>query len=192
MSDPQDMVEVWKNTAAGMRWYSVIDRQGREAGRTVYGGRTFTLTPFDRQINQEHAASAGQDLFRNGTFVLIRPAETTIEDEIRSSDSFTDAELSSLVHEVLAKNKTIEQAIYPINSPVTLGRLLEQLVLEEAPKSMIGPVKEKKVRVEGGTQPAVEREFVAPAPPKEPEVKTPPVAEVPETPDIVVTQPEKV
>jgi hypothetical protein len=173
------MIEVWKNTAAGMRWYKILDRQGREVGKTVQGGRTFTLAPFDRQINQDEAASPEQDLFRNGNL-----------DEIESSDSFTDAELSALVHEILAKDKTIEQVIYPIESPVTLGRLMEELVIEDASKSAIDAVRKKKETKEGTV--AVEREYIAPAAPSEPEVETPSDIPKVETPDMVVTQPEKV
>ncbi len=190
MTEPRDMIEVWKNTAAGMRWYKILDRQGREVGKTVQGGRTFTLAPFDRQINQDEAASPEQDLFRNGNFVLIKAAEDTNMDEIESSDSFTDAELSALVHEILAKDKTIEQVIYPIESPVTLGRLMEELVIEDASKSAIDAVRKKKETKEGTV--AVEREYIAPAAPSEPEVETPSDIPKVETPDMVVTQPEKV
>jgi hypothetical protein len=89
----------------------------------------------------------------------------TNRDEVESSDSLTDAELATTVHEILAKNMTAEQAIFRITSPVTLGRLLEALVLEDAPKSAIDTVKAKKQGIEPGA--AVERVAVAPKPKKE-------------------------
>ena len=164
-----ESTEVWKNTAAGMRWMKVIDRQGRETGKTVMGGRTFTITTFDRQVNQDRAAEPGLDLFRNGTFVLVKESEETIQDEVASSDSLTDSELATAVHEILAKNMTAEEVIYKVESPVTLGRLLEALVAEDAPKSAIDVVKAKKHGIEPGA--AVER--VAVAPPPEPKKKEP-------------------
>lgn len=184
--EARDMVEVWQNTAAGMRWYTALDRQGREMEKTVQGGRTFTLTPFDRQINQDMAANSDLDLFRNGTFVLVKAAGETEMDEIESSDSFTDAELSVLVNEMLAKNKTPEEALASISSPVTLGRLHTALVLADAPSSMRDAVKAKKNEQEPTV--AVEREYVATVP-KEPEVKTP--RDIPEivTEPIVKTEP---
>jgi hypothetical protein len=190
MMEPRERVEVWKNTAAGMRWYTTLDRLGNEKGKTVQGGRTFTLTPFDRQMNQDNAASPEQDLFRNGSFVLIKPAKETIMGEIESSDSLTDAELETMVHEVMAENVTIEAAVHFIDSPVTLHRIAEQLVISDAPQSAVAFVREKKDSKEATV--AQEREFVAPAPPSEPEVKTPSDIPEVETPEIVVTQPEKV
>ena len=157
-----ESVEVWKNSAAGMRWIKVLDRQGREIGKTIQGGRTFTISTFDRQVNQDAAAESDLDLFRNGTFVLVKASTETNEDEIESSDSLTDAELATMVHEILAKSLTAEQAIFKITSPVTLGRLLEALVVEDASKSAIDAVKAKKQNVEPGA--AVEREVVTPAP----------------------------
>ena len=165
-----ESVEVWKNSAAGMRWIKVLDRQGREIGKTIQGGRTFTISTFDRQVNQDAAAESDLDLFRNGTFVLVKASTETNEDEIESSDSLTDAELATMVHEILAKSLTAEQAIFKITSPVTLGRLLEALVVEDASKSAIDTVKAKKQSIEPGA--AVEREVVVPAPkPKKKEEK---------------------
>lgn len=188
--EPRDKIEVWKNQAAGMRWYKILDRQGHEIGKTVHGYRTFTLTPFDRQINQDKAASPEQDLFRNGNFVLIKKAVDTHMDEIESPDSFTDAELTTLVHEVLAKDKTIDAAIHFVESSVTLGRLLDELVIEDAPKSYIDVVKAKKDSKEDTI--AAEREFVSEGGPPEEEVKTPTDIPEVETAPMVVTQPEKV
>lgn len=164
MSAVRENVEVWKNTAAGMRWVKVLDRQGREIGKTIPGGRTFTITTFDRQVNQDASAATSLDLFRNGTFVLIKGAEETNPDEVESSNSLTDAELATMVHEILAKNVTAKNAIRDIESPVTLMRLLEALVLEDAPKSAVEAVKAKKNAVEPGA--AVEREIVEPPKPK--------------------------
>jgi hypothetical protein len=155
-----ESVEVWVNTAAGMRWIKVLDRQGREIGKTIQGGRTFTVSTFDRQVNQDAAAGPSQDLFRNGTFVLVKESGETNKDEVESSDSLTDAEMATMVHEILAKNMTAEQAIRKINSPVTLGRLLEALVVEDAPKSSIDVVKAKQQGIEPGA--AVERQIVSP------------------------------
>ncbi len=190
MTEPRDLIEVWKNQAAGMRWYKVLDRQGREIGKTVQGYRTFTLTAFDRQINQDLAASPEQDLFRNGSFVLIKAAHDTNEDEIQSPDSFTDQELTTLVHEILAKDKTIEEAIFRIESGVTLNRLMEELVIEDAPQSAIAAVKTKKDAAEGTV--AAEREFISEGPPEEAEVVTPTDIPEVETERMVVTEPEKV
>ena len=185
--------EVWKNEAAGMRWVQVTDRQGKDGSRRVQPGKVFTITPFDRQVNQDSFATSEQDLFRNGTFVLVKPAEDTIMDEIESPDSLTESEVQGIVYDILANKSTGEQAIKNINSPIALNRILTALVLEEdAPNSATAAVKAKHAKMEGGTQVATERVVVAPAPPEE-KVETPrdgiPTVE---TPDVVYTAPEKV
>lgn len=194
----QESAEVWKNTAAGMRWIKVLDRQNREVGKTIPGGRTFTVSTFDRQSNQDMAAEPELDMFRNGTFVLVRPAEETQMDEIESSDSMTDAELAGLVHEIMGKNVTPNQAIRNINSPVTLGRLMEALVIEDAPSSAIKAVKAKRNKVEPGVA-VVEREVITPvedySPPMaeaEPAPREDPEPEVEEeSSTVAVTKPEE-
>lgn len=133
------------------------------------------------------------DLFRNGTFVLVKAGEDTIMDEIESPDSLTESEVQSIVYDILAGKKTGEQAVRDINSPIALNRILTALVLEEgAPESSVESVKAKKAKMEGGTQVATERVVVAPAP--TPEVVETPRGGIPtvDTPEVVKTAPEKV
>lgn len=193
MPKNDEAVEVWKNTAAGMRWCQVVDARGKENAKLVQSGRAFTITPFNRQLNQDMAASPKQDLFRNGTFVLVKAAKDTDMDEIESPDSLTDSEVLGLVHDILAKTLTAEQVVRDITSPIALNRIHTQLVLEEdAPKHAIEVVKAKKAKMEGGTQVATERVAVSEVP--EPEVVETPRDGIPTvvTPDYVKTQPEKV
>jgi len=185
--------EVWKNEAAGMRWVKITDRQGKDGSRNVQAGKVFTITAFDRQINQDSFATPEQDLFRNGTFVLVKAAEDTIMDEIESPDSLTESEVQGIVYDILAKKVTGEQAVRKINSPIALNRILTALVVEEdAPNSAVQAVKAKHAKMEGGTQVATERVAVAPAP--QPETVETPRDGIPkvETPAFVKTEPEKV
>lgn len=145
----QSKVEVWKNTAAGMRWYIAFDLQGRESSKTVPGGRTFTLSTFERQINQERTADPSQDLFRNGTFTLAKPSEDTVNDEIASPNALTDQEIEEIVREVVFGDKTITEVIKTIDSTLTLHRLWEAFVLEEkTPDRVTKAIKRKKDSLE--------------------------------------------
>lgn len=156
-------VELWKNTASGMRWYLSFDLQGREATKTVPGGRTFTLTTFDRQLNQERAATAEQDLFRNGTFVLARKSEETDEEEIFSPNALTDKEIETVVNDVVYGDLKIADVIDQIDSGVTLFRLQEAFVLEdETPEKVIKAIKKKRESLE--PTPVNEREIVSTSP----------------------------
>jgi len=193
----QSKAEVWKNEAAGMRWVKATDRNGKEISRVVQPGKVFTITAFDRQINQDSFATPKLDLFRNGTFVLVKPADDTILEEIESPDSLTEGEVQGIVYDILAKKVTARQAIAKMTSPIALNRILTALVLEDEGdnqilKDAIGVVRTKFNEVEGGTKVAAEREVVSPAPEPE-EVKTPRggIPEV-ETPAFVSTEPERV
>lgn len=141
----QEQSEVWQNTAVGNRWFKCLDLQGREISKVVQGGRTFTITTFERQLNQQVAASPQQDLFRNGTFVLKKPAKDTVQDEVLSPNSMTDTEIASTVNELMYGDWGPDNVLQHIDSKVTLNRILEQLVLEDASKSLIDFVKEKMV-----------------------------------------------
>ena len=171
MSDKEN-VEVWQNTTAGLRWAEVTDRQGRQTSRIVKGGRTFLITPFERQLNQDAAASAELDHFRNGTFVLVKAATDTDMAEIESADSLTDAEVLGIVHNLMAKNTTVKKALYEIKSPVALRRIFELAVIEDISKSQVDEIKAMLVEAEGAPV-IVEHEIVGEVPEPEKEVKTP-------------------
>lgn len=140
-------IEVWKNTANGTRWFLTFDPRGVETAKTVKGGKSFSLTPLERQVNQERA-DEGNDLFRDGTFLLVKAAESTNMDEIASDQALTDGEIEVQVHELLAKNVSADELIAGIESSVTLGRLYEKLVLEDAPPTAIAIVREKMLSKE--------------------------------------------
>lgn len=158
MDSPKN-VEVWKNTANGTRWYTAFDVQGREISKLVNGGRTFTLTTFERQINQEKAALPELDLFRNGTFSIVKKSEDTRDEEISSKDSRTDQELMEMAMDMIADPKTAGEKLAELSSPQTIHRLLEQLVVEDAPATLIEKTKAAFHEADGGTV-AVRRRIV--------------------------------
>lgn len=150
MSTPET-VEVWKNSANGPRWFTKFDVQGRESDKVIPGGRTFSLTTFERQVTQEKAASADLDLFRNGTFILVKPANDTNEQEFESTQSVTDSQLTELALEIKAEPDKLEQVLEGFTSPITIYRFMEQLVAEDAPDRVIKKVKEAFEVADGGT-----------------------------------------
>lgn len=165
MQQAQADTEIWLNTAPGMRWFKALDLYGRETTKTVSGGRTFTLTIFERQLNQANVASAEQDLFRNGTFSLRKPAEATNEEEVRSPNSLTEAEVSGLVVELMHGEVDVATALAGVSSDVTFNRIIEAMVLEDAPPGLIGQVKALKT--------GDAKEASVPLPPTEPVVTKP-------------------
>ncbi len=161
MTNPMDQapkqVEVWKNMSKGMRWYTRFDIAGRETDGKVMGGRTFTLTPFERQINQEKAATPELDLFRNGTFLLVREADDTVKEEIRSSDSMTQNEIESKVLEVMADPDQLDVVLAEMKSPVTLDRFHEFAIAHGLEGSMVEKIEAAFHEADGGTVPVRRR-----------------------------------
>lgn len=156
-------VEVWKNTSPGLCWYVGFDTRGAEKAHLVQGYKTFTLTTLERQMNQEKAASPEQDLFRNGTFVLAKGSEETEQDEIASPNAMTDAEIADLVRELIHGDSVdVGEALAEVTSLVTVKRIKDELVLEDAPASIIAAV-DAKARELNPAAP-VERQVVATAP----------------------------
>lgn len=174
--------EIWLNTAPGGRWYKVLDLYGREATRMAAGGKTFTLTVFERQLNQAAAASAEQDLFRNGTFELRKASEHTNEEEVRSPNALTEIEVTGIAMELMHGIQKPETVLAGITSEVTFNRIIEALVLEDAGSDLIAQVKAlkkgdeeppKKVETPVATMPS-EAPKAPSAPPKpEPVMTTP-------------------
>lgn len=145
MADPS--IETWKNTSLGLKWYRCFDVQGRETTKTVKGNGTFTLTTQERQMNQEQSVPE-QDLFRNGTFILKKGAETTIPDEIASPDSLTDTQLEELYREVTFGDEDLNTYLESIDSPVTLQRMLEIFVAEDDTKEVhVKAIKARQLEV---------------------------------------------
>lgn len=144
----QSQVEVWRNTMAGPRWYIVFDLQGRETTKLVDGYKTFTLSTFERQLNQSRAANSVLDLFRNGTFILEKESSQTDRDEVASPNALTDFEIEEFArHLMYGKDQKPSEQLWQIDSTVTLERIHEQLVLNEAPKSLITLVKTRQAEL---------------------------------------------
>lgn len=144
-------VELWKNVSLGSAWVRKTDHRGLEKVEVIKGKRTFTITPFDRQINQQMSAEPEADLFRNGWFVLVRAADSTDENEILGTDAMTDNEIETLVLEVQGNPDAINPVVRKIKSPVTLDRIIEEMVVQDAPHSAVAIVKaarEEMVEVE--------------------------------------------
>lgn len=59
--------ETWQNVTRGTAAVLKLDSRGNEFGYVIPSGAKVTLSPEERRINQDRAASKAQDLFSNGT-----------------------------------------------------------------------------------------------------------------------------
>lgn len=59
--------ETWQNVTKGTVAVLKLDVRGMEYGHVVPAGRKFSVSLEERRLNQDRAATEGQDLFSNGT-----------------------------------------------------------------------------------------------------------------------------
>lgn len=154
--------EVWKNNANGPRWYIYLDPTGREETKIVPPRRTFTIMPFERQINQARAYSPEADLFRDGTFTIVTPSAETNPEEFESVNARTEEEIAVMAKEIVAEPAKAKKILASLSAPTPVMRLYEELVLEDAPNSVIQAAKKRMNDFEAVVP--LEREIVATAP----------------------------
>lgn len=136
--------EIWKNASAGLRHYIALSAIGEQISRTVNAGRTFTITPLERRLNQEAVYDAKVDPFRDGTFLMVRETDDTVMDEIESPNSVTDAEIEAAVQEAVGGDTVpIEAMIEKVGGINTAQRIYEETVAMDAPGSIIEMAKKK-------------------------------------------------
>jgi hypothetical protein len=134
--------ELWKNVSPGLRYYLRLDPIGNQTHGVVQAGKTFTISDVERQLNQEIAHDPKADLFRNGTFVLVKPTKNTIEDEVESVNSLSDHEIETAVSEMLGDDEVpLDLMMETVTSAVTAERILEELVIQDAPQSWVDRAK---------------------------------------------------
>ena len=138
-------VEVWRNVAQGISSIKKLDPMNREMDTIIRGGQTFTITPFERQMNQQYAASPDLDMFRNGRLVIIEAADATNAAEIESINSWTDAEIDDFVLQAKGNLEAAVPFLERVQSIVTLRRIEETAIEEEV--SELVPHIESRMKV---------------------------------------------
>lgn len=68
--------ETWQNATLGRAVITKLDARGQKRHDLIGPGKTFHITPTERRMNQELAASEEQDLFLNGVLQPVRLIET--------------------------------------------------------------------------------------------------------------------
>ena len=136
--------EIWKNASAGLRHYIALSAIGEQISKTVNAGRTFTISPIERRLNQEAVYDSKVDPFRDGTFLLVRETDDTELDEIESPNSVTDDEIEAAVREAIGGDTVpIEAMIAKVGGINTAQRIYEETVAADAPGSVIELARKK-------------------------------------------------
>lgn len=123
MARPANL-ETWKNVTAGTVFIRRLDHRGElTRDEQIDPGKTFHVTPEERRINSEIAASEHLDFFRNGQFTPVRLLDDSEEarELANNPNVMSETDMKTLVK---ATASAFEQKLATITNPVTLERLL--------------------------------------------------------------------
>lgn len=122
MSDQKH--ETWKNATQGRIFLKKYNQKGEMAAEMIPGGKVFQISPNERRINAELAATPDLDFFQNGQLTPVRLIETEEDAKEIASNPNLMAE-SDMVDLFKGHWKTFEARVGEISNLTTLRRLLE-------------------------------------------------------------------
>jgi len=121
--------ESWRNASEGYVVVGLYDRRGDVEHQIIPAGGTILLTPEDRSMSQDAAASEDLDIFSNGMMVPVRLLETTEDKaEIESNPNLKSED--DLKEMFSLQWKKFEAEVGLIGNVTTLSRL-KQLAQSE-------------------------------------------------------------
>lgn len=140
--------ETWKNATRGNVGVMKFDVKGNEVGTVVRSGKTVTLTPDERRLNQDKARSKKTDLFNNGTLEPVRliddpeMADSAEYKEIVDNPNFIS---ESEMREIFTSKRidTFRNRLSEIENVNVLVRIREMANSEDAKKSQIDAIEDR-------------------------------------------------
>lgn len=117
-------LEVWRNTTPGTTFVTRVGEYGRRLSELIYGGRTFSLTPQERRLNQSGYAAPGLDLFRNGTFQPVSLIEGEADTQMlrENPNILSDRDIQKIFK---LRGEAFAARIEQVSSEAVLNRILE-------------------------------------------------------------------
>lgn len=125
MTQTPPQMEKWENTTRGRVVILRYDRNGDVRREMIRAGQKFTLTPEERVLNSDRAATEKLDIFRNGVLnavQLLDGVEDPAYQEIASNPNMmSESDLKELF---TLHWKTFEKRVNDIDNTLTLSRLV--------------------------------------------------------------------
>lgn len=123
--DDSSGMETWKNATRSTVVLRRFDRTGKLTDEVVRGGSVFHITPDERRLNQEIAASDDLDMFQNGLLAPVKLIESAedVEQFKSNPNHMSEDDMLALLQSRSAK--AFQERVSNITNPVTLKRLLE-------------------------------------------------------------------
>jgi hypothetical protein len=142
--------EAWRNHTAGTVFVRRLDHRGDfNRHEEVGSGRVCHISPEERRMNSEMAASEELDMFRNGTLQPLRLLDTSDEArELASNPNvMSEADMRALVK---GHHKTFESRLGSIRSLSALQRLRAIAHDEDAPVKRVEAIEARIRQVQPG------------------------------------------
>jgi hypothetical protein len=120
-------METWENSTAGRVVIKKFNQQGALVDEMINGHRRFHVTPQERRINQEQAATEAQDVFQNGICQPIHLSEEEPDAQklLSNPNVMNEAAMRALFK---AKPEAFQSRLEQITHVAVLNRLLEVAV----------------------------------------------------------------
>ena len=117
-------LEIWRHSGAGRVFLTKFNAAGTETSVAVGGGKTVTLTPQERRLNQDRCASDKLDFFKNGTLVPVRLVESEydFEELANNRQVMSDEEIAALL---TGHPSTFKKRVEELTNPVTIQRIID-------------------------------------------------------------------
>jgi hypothetical protein len=78
--------EIWQNPTLGTKYVKMYDHENRLVNVAIRSGKRQAITPKERQINQDLAATPELDMFNNGGLVPVTLVESAADyDQIKGN-----------------------------------------------------------------------------------------------------------
>lgn len=131
--------ETWQNVTRGTAAVIKLDMRGMEYGEVVRAGGKVSLSPEERRLNQDRAATEKQDLFSNGMLSPVRLVDGSEDNtDIAANPNFmSESDISDLFGLTLP---ALRAKLADIESYALVLRIRETAELVDARKSQVAAV----------------------------------------------------
>lgn len=148
-------LEAWENVSRSRFSLRRIDSRGDIRTELIGGKKVFHLTPEERYLNSERAASEKLDPFKNGRFAPVRLLETTEDaEEIASNPNLVGEE--ELVELVKGKVEPLRARLQEIEQPLVIERMREIAEREDARMTSVKAIEARLLELQPETHVEVE------------------------------------
>lgn len=134
--------EAWQNVSRSRFVLKKLNSRGEIVEQMIAGRQTFHLSPEERVLNMELAASAAADPFSNGMFAPIRLVDGTEDlEEIASNPNLIgESDMAALVK---GKIDALRTRLEGIQNPIVVNRMLEVAYEQDSTVGKIDAIKQR-------------------------------------------------